>query len=64
MVQQLHAREARESVSLQHVDKNHKAVGFKCLSLSFFSSPQSLEAGIDFSGDFLDQGTARLTFLE
>lgn len=53
---QLRAREAGESLSLQHVDKDHKAAGFKCLSPSFFFSPQSLVAGIDLRGDFLGQG--------
>lgn len=46
----------RESLSLQHVDKDHKAVGFKYLSFSFFLSPQSLGAAIDSRGDFLGQG--------
>lgn len=55
-VKQFHAREARESLSLQHVAKDHKAVGFKYLSLSFFLSPQSLGAAIDSRGDFLGQG--------
>lgn len=49
-MKQSYAREARESLSLQHVDEDHKAVGFKYLSLSFFLSPQSLEAAIDSRG--------------
>lgn len=56
VVKQFCASEARESLSLQHVDKDHKAVGFKYLSLSFFFSPQSLGAAIDSRGDFLGQG--------
>lgn len=50
------AREATESLSLQHVDKDHKALGFKYLFLSFLLSPHSLGAAIDSRGDFLGQG--------
>lgn len=39
VVKRFCARETRESLSLQHVDKDHKALGFKYLSHSFFLSP-------------------------
>lgn len=35
------AREAREPLSLQRVDKGRRAAGLKYLPLSFFFSPQS-----------------------
>ena len=56
------AREARESLSLQHVDKDHKALGFKYLSL-FLSLSSELRSCNRFKGRFPWTRTGRLTFL-
>lgn len=62
VAKQVCAREAWESLSLQHVDKDHKALGFKYLPLCFFLSPHSFGAAVD-SQRFPPPRTGRLTFL-
>lgn len=63
VAERFRARERRESLSLQHVDKERRAAGFKCLPLSFFFPLQSLGGFHRLDGRFPRPRTARLTFL-